>query len=69
MSSFGSKQEKNDTQYVQEMQRTHRLEKKVKQLEYQTFMANTLTQAKEDIWFNIANSISEIWPFVKIVFG
>ncbi len=41
-----SQKVKNDTLYVEEMKKSHRLELKVKQLESKTLMVDTLAQAK-----------------------
>jgi hypothetical protein len=31
-------------------------------------MAKTLSEAKENIWIDIINSMTEIWPLIQIVF-
>jgi hypothetical protein len=31
-------------------------------------MEKTLSEAKENIWMDINNSMAEIWPFIKIIF-
>lgn len=41
---------KNDTLYMEEMQKSHGLGLKVQKLESELLMADTLAQAKESIW-------------------
>lgn len=63
-----SQKVKNDTLYVEEMQKSQRLGLKVKQLERKTLMAETLAQDKEDIWLDISHSITEVWSSIQIIF-
>lgn len=59
---------KNDTLYLEEMQKTHRLTKKIQELQDESLMAQTLAQAKENIWADISQAITEVWPFIQIIF-
>lgn len=63
-----SQKVKNDTLYVEEMQKSHRQELRVKQLESKSLMADTLAQDKEDVWLDINHSITEVWPSIQIIF-
>lgn len=58
----------NDTLYLQEMQKTHKLELKIQKLESESLMANTLAHAKEIIWTKTSQSMIEIWPSIQIIF-
>jgi len=59
---------KNDTLYVEEMQKTHKLTGKIEELENESLMAQTLAQAKENIWADISQAITEVWPSIQIIF-
>jgi hypothetical protein len=54
--------------YHVEMHKSQRLSQKLQKLQKETFMAKTLSKAKENIWMDINKSMAEIWPFIQIVF-
>jgi len=58
----------NDTLYVEEMQKSHRLTRRIEELENESLMAQTLAQAKEKIWANISQAITKDWPSIQIIF-
>lgn len=49
------------------MQNTHRLAKKVEELENELLMSQTLAQSKENIWADISQATIEVWPPIKII--
>ena len=59
---------KTDTLYVEEMQKTHRLTRKIQELEDESLMAQTLAQAKENIWADIIQAITKFCPSIQIIF-
>jgi len=59
---------KNDTLYVEEMQKTHKLTKNIEEFENESLMAQTFAQAKENIWPDISQAITEVWPSIQIIF-
>jgi len=59
---------KNDTLYVEEMKNTHRLNRRIEELQSESLMAQTLAQSKENIWVDIGQSITKVWPSIQIIF-
>ena len=53
---------KIDNVYLAELQKTHKLTQKIEQLQNESIMAQTLAQAKEHIWVEINEAMTEIWP-------
>ena len=56
------------TRYNVERQVAEKLKQEIQQLQKQTVASKTLSEAKENIWIDIAKSINEIWPMVQIMF-
>lgn len=50
------------------MQKSHRLNRRIEEFQSQSLMAQTLAQAKESIWEDISQSITEVWPSIQIIF-
>ena len=59
---------KNDTLYMVEMHKSHILGLKTKNLESEYLMEDTLAQAKENIWIDISQSMTEVWTSIQIIF-
>jgi len=59
---------KIDNSYVAELQKSHRLAQRIYFLESESVMAQNLAQAKENIWVDINQAITEIWPSIQIIF-
>jgi hypothetical protein len=51
-----------------EMHKSQRLSQQLQQLQKETVMEKTLAQSKENIWMDIKESMSEIWPSIQIIF-
>jgi hypothetical protein len=54
--------------YNIEMHKSQRLKQELQKLKKETVMAKTLSEAKENIWMDICQSMIEIWPLIQIVF-
>jgi ParB-like chromosome segregation protein Spo0J len=54
--------------YNTEMHKSQRLTQEIQKLQKETVMAKTLSEAKENIWMDIIQSMTEIWPLIQIVF-
>jgi len=50
------------------MHKSQRMKKELQKLQKETLMAKTLLEAKENIWMDIFQSMTEIWPLIQIVF-
>jgi hypothetical protein len=50
------------------MHKSERLKQELQQLQRETVMAKTLSEAKENIWMDICQSVTEIWPLIQIMF-
>jgi hypothetical protein len=50
------------------MHKSQRLTQEIQKLQKETFMAKILSEAKENIWIDIIQSMTEIWPLIQIVF-
>jgi predicted nuclease with TOPRIM domain len=57
-----------ETCHQAEIHKSQRLNQRLQQLGKETTMANTLAQAKENIWIDINKSMTEIWPSIQIIF-
>lgn len=57
-----------DIVYLAELQKTHRLTQRIEYLENKSIMADTMAQAKENIWLEINEAITKIWPSIEIIF-
>ena len=51
-----------------ELDKNQRLLEMLRQAERDTYIGQTLAQAKETIWVNILDSMNEIWPLIQIIF-
>lgn len=59
---------KNETLYVEEMQNTDRFTRRIEDLESGSLRAQILAQAKENIWADIGQAITEVWPSIQFIF-
>ena len=59
---------KNDTKYLEEMQKTHKLQLKIQKLESESLMVDTLAHAKESIWTKNSQSMIDVCPSIQIIF-
>jgi hypothetical protein len=50
------------------MHRSQRLTQEIQKLKKEIVMAKTLSEAKEEIWMDIIQSMIEIWPLIQILF-
>jgi len=57
-----------DNVYLAELQKAHRLTQRIEFLENQSVIGDTITQAKESIWMEINEAITDIWPSIEIIF-
>jgi hypothetical protein len=54
--------------YNTEMHKSQRLTQEIQKLQKETAMAKTPSEAKENIWIHIFQSMTEIWPLIQILF-
>jgi len=54
--------------YNTEMYKSQRLKQELRNLQKETVMAKTLSEAKENIWIDICKSMTKIWPLIQIMF-
>jgi hypothetical protein len=54
--------------YNTERHKSDKLKQELQQLQKETVMAKTLSEAKENIWMDICQSVTEIWPLIQIMF-
>jgi DNA repair ATPase RecN len=54
--------------YNTKINKSQRLSQEIQKLQNETIMAKTLSEAKENIWMDINNSMAEIWPFIQMIF-
>jgi len=50
-----------------ERHKSYKLKQELQQLQKETFMAKTLSEAKENIWLDIYQSMTNIWPLIQIM--
>jgi hypothetical protein len=54
--------------YNTDMHKSQRLKKELQQLQKESIMSKTLSEAKENIWMDICKSMTEILPLIQIMF-
>jgi DNA repair ATPase RecN len=54
--------------YNTERHKSDKLKQELQQLQKEIVMAKTLSEAKENIWMDICQSVIDIWPLIQIMF-
>lgn len=54
--------------YVLDLQKTHNSTQRIELLENESAMAQIIAQLKENIWIDINEAMTEIFPAIEIIF-
>ena len=59
---------KIDNSYVAELPKFHGISQRIEFLESELAMDQNLAHSKENVWVDINQAITEIWPSIQIIF-
>lgn len=68
LSTLENKYDQSKISITEKTREIKKLEKSVKVLEKDLVMERPLSELKEILWYNIIQSIKNIWPFIQIIY-
>lgn len=54
--------------HKEELQKSTRMHERIKILEKEMTLKESLGQAKEQLWANIIDFVNDIWPSIQVIF-